>query len=70
MNQKPKGDILTIRQVARWIQVSERKIYEMTRERNRARQRVPIPVIKIGRCSRFSAEAIDRWLKDLQEIAA
>jgi excisionase family DNA binding protein len=62
------ADILTISQLATRLQVSERKIYELTRERNRKRQRVPLPCIRIGRCVRFKSDDIDKWLLELQEM--
>jgi excisionase family DNA binding protein len=62
------ADILTISQQAVRLQVSERNIYELTRERNRTGQRVPLPCIRIGRCVRFKSDNIDQWLLELQEM--
>jgi predicted DNA-binding transcriptional regulator AlpA len=62
------ADILTIPQRAVRLQVSERNIYELTREKNRKRQRVPLPCIRIGRCVRFESDNIDKWLLELQEM--
>lgn len=60
-------ELLTITQLSERLQVSERKIYELTRRKNRERQRVPLPCIRIGRCVRFKAEEIDKWLHQLQQ---
>jgi predicted DNA-binding transcriptional regulator AlpA len=62
------ADILTIPQQAVRLQVSERNIYELTREKNRKRQRVPLPCIRIGRCVRFKSDNIDQGLLELQEM--
>jgi excisionase family DNA binding protein len=62
------ADILTIPQQAVRLQVSEGNIYELTREKNRMRRRIPLPCIRIGRCVRFKSDNIDEWLLELQEM--
>jgi excisionase family DNA binding protein len=62
-------DLLTSEQLAERLHISERKLYEMCRESNRKDQKIPIPVIKLGRERRFSAASIDKWLAQIQETA-
>jgi excisionase family DNA binding protein len=61
------AELITIPQLAERLQVSERKVYELTRERNRRTQKHPLPLIRIGRCVRFSSDQIEQWIKELQE---
>jgi excisionase family DNA binding protein len=63
------SDILTIPQLAARLQVSERKVYELTRKRNRDNQRHPLPLVRIGRCVRFKADEIEKWIDRLQQEA-
>jgi excisionase family DNA binding protein len=60
------ADILTIPQLAKRLRVSARKIYELTRERNRKNQKHPLPLVRIGRCVRFQDHAITAWLATLE----
>ena len=62
------SNIMTIEQLAARLQVSERKIYELTRERNRRNQRHPLPLIRLGRSVRFKSEDVDAWLDKLAKI--
>ena len=47
---------LTIEQIAKYLQVSRFKIYELA-------QKGKIPASKVGRMWRFKKERIDDWLK-------
>lgn len=60
-------EILTIAQVAERLQLSPRRIYELTRERNRVNQKYPLPMIRIGRSVRFKAADIDGWIEKLKD---
>ena len=42
-------------------------VYELTRNRTRARHKHPLPVIRIGSALRFCKEDIERWLELLAE---
>lgn len=61
------ADILTIPQLAKRLRVSSRKVYELTRERNRKNQKHPLPLVRIGRCVRFQDSAITEWLATLEK---
>jgi excisionase family DNA binding protein len=60
-------ELLTIEELAGWLKISPRSARELCRDRNRARQKHPIPVLRIGRAVRFSRAAIEQWLKRLEE---
>jgi DNA binding domain, excisionase family len=51
-----EGEILTIKQVAEYLQVTERTIYRLAAAKK-------IPAFKVGGTWRFSRSAIDAWIK-------
>jgi excisionase family DNA binding protein len=52
-----EGEILTIKQVAGYLKVTERTIYRLAAAKN-------IPAFKVGGSWRFSRAEIDRWIKE------
>lgn len=62
--------LITIAELAAWLKISPRSARELCRDRARANQKIPIPVVRLSnRAVRFSREAIAAWLKQLQEAA-
>lgn len=57
-----EGEILTIKQVAAYLQVTERTIYRLAAAKK-------IPAFKVGGTWRFSRTDIDSWIKQ-QSITA
>lgn len=53
------SQILTLREVAERLKVSERWVYEKTRRRSQN----PLPVIRIGRYLRFHWLDVSAWLR-------
>ncbi|MCS7016993.1 MAG: helix-turn-helix domain-containing protein [Gemmatales bacterium] len=51
-----EGEILTIKQVAEYLKVTERTIYRLAAAKK-------IPAFKVGGTWRFSLSDIDRWIK-------
>ena len=51
------GDILTIRQLAEYLMISEKTVYRML-DRNQ------LPAVRVGAQWRFRRQAIDAWLTD------
>jgi len=51
-----EGEILTIKQVADYLKVTERTIYRLAAAKK-------IPAFKVGGTWRFSRADIDRWIK-------
>jgi len=51
-----EGEILTIKEVADYLKVTERTIYRLAGARN-------IPAFKVGGMWRFSRVDIDNWIK-------
>ncbi|MEW5992801.1 MAG: helix-turn-helix domain-containing protein [Pseudomonadota bacterium] len=61
-NPPIEGEILTIREVADYLKVTERTIYRLAGAKK-------IPAFKVGGTWRFSRAEIDQWIK-LQSSAA
>ena len=53
---KPKLDILTILEVAKYLKVAERTVYRMAAAKK-------IPAFKVGGSWRFSRAEIDQWIR-------
>lgn len=50
------GEILTIKQIATYLKVTERTIYRLAAAKK-------IPAFKVGGTWRFARQEIDRWIK-------
>lgn len=54
--------ILTINELAQWLKMSRRQVYNMTRARGQARMELPLPVLRINGNIRFRKCDIEEWL--------
>jgi predicted DNA-binding transcriptional regulator AlpA len=62
--------LLTVKDVAKKLRVSERSVREMCRHRTRQTTPRPIPIIRLNpKCVRFSRTAIETWINELQQEA-
>ena len=59
-NNSGEGEILTIREVADYLKVTERTIYRLAAAKQ-------MPAFKIGGSWRFSRQGIDSWIR-LQSV--
>ena len=57
-----EGDILTIKQVAEYLKVTDRTIYKLAAAKK-------IPAFKVGGTWRFSRADIDRWIAQQTSVA-
>jgi predicted DNA-binding transcriptional regulator AlpA len=63
-------EILTADQVAAWLKMTPRQVYELTRRRGQVRSEHPLPFIKIhAKCLRFRRSDVQRWLDTLARKA-
>jgi predicted DNA-binding transcriptional regulator AlpA len=62
------SEILTVEDLAKWLKVSKRSVYEMTRDRGQQRHEIPLPILRLPVGLRFRRIDIERWL-DLCECA-
>jgi len=53
----PEKEIMTVKQVAQYLQMDEHTIYKLARSGQ-------IPCIKIAGQWRFKKDVIDKWIKD------
>jgi predicted DNA-binding transcriptional regulator AlpA len=56
------GDILTPQQLAERLQVSRSWVFEQTRRRAKARNKRPLPCIRLGKYLRFSWVQVCDWM--------
>ena len=61
------GEILTVDELASLLKMNRRQIYSMTESRTRARQKHPLPIMRVNGNLRFSRTAVEAWLQQLQE---
>ena len=59
------SQILTLKEVAERLKVSERWVYEKTRRRSQN----PLPTIRIGRYLRFNWISVSAWLHQRERAA-
>jgi excisionase family DNA binding protein len=52
--------ILTVREVAEYLRMSEAKVYRLANERH-------LPAVRIGKSWRFRKDLLDRWLSQCTE---
>lgn len=61
------GEILTVEELASFLKMTRRQIYEMTSARTRSRQKHPLPLLRVNGNLRFSRKAVEDWLATIQE---
>jgi excisionase family DNA binding protein len=57
-----RTEILTISELAEWLRMSRRQIYNLTRARGQARMEHPLPVLRINGNIRFRKCDVEEWL--------
>ena len=62
--------LLSLEQAAELLSHTPPQLYELTRARSRARQRVPIPFVKVGKRCMFRKEALQQWIAALEQGGA
>jgi predicted DNA-binding transcriptional regulator AlpA len=56
------SEILTVEDLAKWLKVSKRSIYEMTASRGQQRHENPVPILRLPVGLRFRRSDIEQWL--------
>ena len=62
-------EILTIDELAAWLRISRRSVYELTSERGKANSKHPLPVLRIGKSIRFVRADVQAWIDKTKEAA-
>jgi excisionase family DNA binding protein len=55
------AEIMTVRDLAEYLRVSEAKVYRMAQDGH-------IPAFRVGRAWRFKKEQIDEWIERNSEV--
>jgi len=63
-------DLLTPSELAEWLKLSRRSVYELSSARGQRNSKIPLPYLRIAGKLRFSRAAIVEWLTKLQEKTA
>lgn len=67
---KSVDEVLTVNEVASWLKMSPRQVFELTRRRGQARSEHPLPFFKIhSKCLRFRKSDVQTWLDTLARKA-
>lgn len=65
-----KEEIWTVAEVADYLKMSPRQVWELTRRRAQERSACPIPCLKIhSKCLRFRKSDVQQWLAILAQKA-
>jgi predicted DNA-binding transcriptional regulator AlpA len=57
-----QSEILIVEDLAKWLKVSKRSVYEMTCERGQQRHEIPLPILRLPVGLRFRRSDIEQWL--------
>jgi excisionase family DNA binding protein len=63
------SSLLTVDQVAEFLNISPRSVRELCRTRVRENQRHPLPVVRINRQVRFLQSDIEQWIEKVKEVS-
>jgi excisionase family DNA binding protein len=58
--------VLSLVEAASLLGVTPSTLYELTRSRARARQRTPIPHLRLGKRICFRRESLEKWIAQLE----
>jgi predicted DNA-binding transcriptional regulator AlpA len=61
------SEILTVEDLAKWLKVSKRSVYEMTASRGQQRHENPVPILRLPVGLRFRRSDIEAWLERCAE---
>jgi predicted DNA-binding transcriptional regulator AlpA len=59
--------LLNLEQASTLLNLTPPQLYELLRTRSRARQRVPVPFVRIGKRCMFRKEALQQWIAALEQ---
>jgi excisionase family DNA binding protein len=60
--------LLSIDEAAALLKLTRQQMYELTRNRSRMRQAVPLPIVRIGKRKMFRASSLNDWIQKLEQI--
>jgi excisionase family DNA binding protein len=61
-------ELMTVNEAAQFLRISRRSLYEMTRARVRAKQKHPLPLVRLNsNCLRFVKSELEIWILKLSQ---
>jgi excisionase family DNA binding protein len=54
--------VLSLSEAATLLGLTKSQLYQLTRERSRLRQSVPIPFLRLGKRLAFRRESLEQWI--------
>jgi excisionase family DNA binding protein len=63
------SEILTIDELAAWLRISRRSVYELTSERGRSTSKHPLPTFRLGKSLRFIRADVQAWIDKTKQAA-
>jgi excisionase family DNA binding protein len=54
--------VLSLAEASALLGLTKSQLYQLTRERSRLRQSVPIPFLRLGKRLAFRRESLEQWL--------
>jgi hypothetical protein len=54
-------------EAAALLKLTKEQLYELTRNRSRVRQAVPLPIVRIGKRKMFRASSLNDWISKLEQ---
>jgi excisionase family DNA binding protein len=58
--------LLSLSQAAELLGLKPSNLYELTRQRSRIRQAIPLPYVRLGKRLAFRKESLERWIAQLE----
>ena len=62
-------ELLTPDQLAEWLHLSRRSVYELCSTRGQNKQTTPLPFLRVAGKLRFNRAAVMGWLQELEKAA-
>jgi predicted DNA-binding transcriptional regulator AlpA len=62
--------LISLSQAALLLGLTDKQLYELTRNRSRIRQRIPLPCVRLGKRLAFRRESLERWISELETETA
>lgn len=59
--------LLSIDDAAALLKLTRQQMYELTRNRSRMRQAVPLPIVRIGKKKMFRPSSLSEWIQKLEQ---
>lgn len=59
--------LLNMDEAANLLKLTRKQLYELTRNRSRCRQSLPIPLVRLGKRKMFRASSLNTWIQQIEQ---